>query len=127
MTAMAAEWRARAREQALGQFRQAWDAAPAAGRQALLDAAAAGRVGHRWETGARACVLALLVRPLTRTGESPKTASYRFFGSEVTEDFPVTWDASGVTLDELLTAAGARAPRRRHLIGWPRLGSFKPA
>ena len=118
MTATTSAWQDRAREHALRQFRDAWAAAPGAGRQALLDAVTSGRVGHRWETGSRACVLALLVGPLVRPRESPKTAAYRFFGSEVTEDFPVTWDASGVTVSDLLAAVGVSVPvgrRDRHL------------
>lgn len=116
------DWRQAARERAAAQFRQAWERAPSGGRAALLDAAARGRVGHRWETGTRACVLALLVRPDLRPAETPKAAAYRLFGCEIADDFPVTWDAGGVTLDELLASVGVPVPLsadRRTRFGRP--------
>ena len=118
MTGVAVDWRQVARERAVAQFRQAWDGAPPAGRAALVEAAARGRVDHRWESGRRACVLALLVGPALRPHETPKAAAYRLFGCEVTDDFPVTWDAGGVTLAELLAAVGVPAPAadRRKLL-----------
>lgn len=107
-------WREVARARACEQFQLAWERAPAAGRAALVEAAARGRVGHRWETGSRACVLALLVRPALRPGESPKAGAYRLFGCEVTEDFPVTWDGHGVQLTDLLASVGVPPiPERR--------------
>lgn len=108
----ASDWREEARARAVAQFRRAWDGAPAEGRETLLRAAERGRVEHRWETGRHACVLALLVTPVLRPHESPKAAAYRLFGCEVTDDFPVTWDAGGVTLAELLSAVGVRQPVR---------------
>jgi hypothetical protein len=84
----------------------------------LLDAAARDGIGHRWDRGARACVLALLVRPALRPAETPKAAAYRLFGCEVTEDFPVTWDAEGISIAELLESVGARVPSpRRRMLG----------
>jgi len=106
-------WLERARAQAIAEFQLAWERAPVAGRTALIAAAERGGVGHRWETGRHACVLALLVAPARKAKEQPKMAAYRIFGCEVTDDFPVTWDASGVTLMELLTSVGVRLPARR--------------
>jgi len=108
-----AAWQRSARERAIEQFRNAWAGAPPAGREALVEAAARGRVGHKWETGRHACVLALLVRPALRPSETPKMAAYRWFGCEVTEDFPPTWDGLGVTLPELLASVGVTVPERR--------------
>lgn len=110
MIAAATDWRQTAREQAIARFRLAWERAPVAGRAALIERARHDRVGHRWETGARACVLALLVRPALRPGEAVKAGAYRLFGCEVTDDFPVTWDAGGVTLAELLASVGVTLP-----------------
>lgn len=109
-------WRDDTRARAVDAFRLAWERAPAAGRAALLEAAARGIVGHRWETGRHACVLALLVAPALKPGESVKAGAYRLFGWEVTEDFPATWDAGGVTLAELLAAVDVRLPERAG--GW---------
>jgi hypothetical protein len=112
-------WRDAARERAIEQFRLAWSRAPAAGRAELVERARKGSVGHRWETGARACVLALLVTPALRPRETAKAGAYRLFGCEVTDDFPVTWDAHGVAPSELLAAVGVQVePRGRRL---PRL------
>ena len=124
MTGAAIDWRQRAREQAIAHFRQAWAMAPEAGRAALLEAAARDRVGHRWETGRRACGLALLVAPALRPGEAAKAGAYRLFGCEVTDDLPVTWDAAGVKAAELLAAVGVALPahRRQPLIA--RLRSY---
>ncbi|MER3421771.1 MAG: hypothetical protein C4290_15135 [Chloroflexota bacterium] len=105
-------WRDVTRARAVEAFRLAWERAPVAGRAALLDAAARDAVGHRWETGRHACVLALLVAPALKPGEPVKAGAYRLFGWEVTEDFPATWDAGGVTLAELLAAVGVRLPER---------------
>jgi hypothetical protein len=110
-------WRNDTRARAIDAFRLAWERAPAAGRAALLDAAARDAVGHRWETGRHACVLALLVMPALKPGEPVKAGAYRLFGWEVTEDFPATWDAGGVTLAELLAAVGVRLPRRAGRTG----------
>lgn len=122
MTGERVAWREVARDQAIRQFRLAWERAPAAGREALIEAARRGRVGHRWETGARACVLALLVRPALREREPVKAGAYRMFGCEVTDDLPVTWDAGGVTIAELLAAVGVQLPARprRGFSLWPR-------
>ncbi|MGH2587157.1 MAG: hypothetical protein ACRDJE_19765 [Dehalococcoidia bacterium] len=119
MTTAVVGWQQRAREQAQEQFRLAWERAPASGREAFLEAVRRERVGHRWSTGAGACVLALLVRPALRPAESPKAVAYRMFGCEVTDDFPATWDAAGVTLTELLAAVGVRLPEtpKRGLLG----------
>jgi hypothetical protein len=106
MNGAATQWRQEARERAIAQFCLAWERAPEAGREALVEAASRGRVGHRWDRGARACVLALLVRPALRPVESPKAGAYRLFGCDVTDDLPVTWDAGGVTLAELLAGVG---------------------
>ena len=112
------DWRQQTREQAIAHFRQAWAMAPEAGRAALLAAAARGRVGHQWESGRRACVLALLAGPALRSSEPVKAGAYRLFGCEVTDDLPVTWDGGGVTLAELLESVGAQVPaRRKHGIG----------
>jgi hypothetical protein len=112
----AAGWREAARERAIEQFRLAWSRAPAAGRARLVERALRGDVGHRWETGSRACVLALLVGPALRPRETAKAGAYRLFGCEVTDDFPVTWDAHGVSPAELLAAVGVPvAPRGRAL------------
>ena len=109
------DWRQVARERATAHFQVAWQRAPAAGREALVTAAEHGRVGHRWETGARACVLALLVAPALRPRETAKAGAYRLFGCEVTDDLPATWDAGGVTLAEMLASVGVElsptAPR----------------
>ena len=113
MTGSVADWRQAARERAAEQFRLAWERAPAAGRTALVEAAEAGRVGHRWETGSRACVLALLVMPALRPRETAKAGSYRLFGCEVTDDLPVTWDAGGVKVAELLASVGVTLDERR--------------
>ena len=119
MIRAAMDWRVAARERAIAQFRLAWERAPAAGRDALLRGAERGRVGHRWEDGTRACVLSLLAAPALRRGETPKAGAYRLFGCEVTDDFPVTWDAGGITLAELLASVGVhtrperQAPWRR--------------
>ena len=122
----AADWRAVARERAIAQFRLAWERAPAAGRDALARAAARGRVGHRWEDGTRACVLSLLAAPALRLGETPKAGAYRLFGCEVTDDFPVTWDAGGVTLAELLGAVGVHGPAGPK-APWRRRDGAQPA
>lgn len=106
------DWREAARERAVSHFRLAWERAPEAGRAALIDAAERGRVDHRWETGRWACVLALLVSPALRVRETPKAAAYRLFGCEVTDDFPVTWDAGGVTLAHLLGSVGVTVSGR---------------
>jgi hypothetical protein len=131
MTSAAVGWQQLAREQAQEQFRLAWERAPAAGREAFLEAVRRERVGHRWSTGAGACVLALLVRPALRPAESPKAGAYRMFGCEVTEDLPVTWDAAGVTLTELLAAVGVHlpGPSKGGLLGRlrPRVGRLLPA
>lgn len=120
-------WKIEARNRAVAQFRLAWQQAPPAGREALIRAAERGGVGHRWETGRRACVLALLVKPAVRPNEQPKTAAYRLFGCETTDDFPVTWDAAGVSLSELLESVGVRVERQRSWAALrrmlPRLGS----
>ena len=113
-----ATWQARERARTLALFRSAWVMAPPAGRGALVDAAAGGRVGHRWKTGRGACVLALLVRPALRPGESPRAGAYRLFGCDVVDDLPVTWDGGGVTLSELLGAVGVALPARLPL--WTR-------
>jgi hypothetical protein len=110
MMAAGTTWRERERARTLTLFRAAWDGAPAGGRQALLAAAARDRVGHHWTSGRGACVLALLVQPALRPRESPKAAAYRFFGCEVTDNLPATWDADGVTLAELLESVGAALP-----------------
>lgn len=113
MSATTATWREAARTRASEQFRLAWERAPAAGRSALVEEAERGRVGHRWETGSRACVLALLVRPALRPGETAKAGAYRLFGCEVTDDFPVTWDGRGVSLSDLLASVGVRLGAER--------------
>ena len=117
------EWQAAARNRAIEHFRLAWERAPAGGRAALIEAAERNSVGHRWETGRRACVLALLVRPALRPAEKPKMAAYRLFGCEVTDDFPVTWDAAGVTLADLLASVGVAL--RPHLGRWAILGRLR--
>ena len=119
-------WQQCARAEAVAYFRQAWALAPPAGREALVASAERDRVGHHWETGARACVLALLVRPALRPGERPKAGAYRLFGCDVTDDLPVTWDAGGVTLLEMLEAVDVR-PLPRQQRGWARLRSFMRA
>ncbi len=106
MIASASDWRMAARVRAVEHFRLAWERSPALGREALVRAAERGSVGHRWEGATRACVLSLLVSPALRAGESPKAGANRLFGCEVTDDFPVTWDAGGVTLTDLLGAVG---------------------
>ena len=113
MTSATTDWRQQARAQTIAHFRQAWAMAPEAGRAALLEAASRDRVGHRWETGRRACVLALLVGPALRPAEPVKTGAYRLFGCEVTDDLPVTWDAGGITLAELLESVGAKVPAQQ--------------
>ena len=115
-------WQQLARERAIQQFRVAWERAPVAGRQALVEAADRDRVGHRWETGTHACVLALLVRPALREREPVKAGAYRMFGCEVTEDLPVTWDAHGISAAELLAGVGVDLPARgrRGIAGWLR-------
>ena len=113
MIGSAADWRQAARERAVEQFRLAWERGPVAGRAALVEAAEDGRVGHRWETGSRACVLALLVAPALRPRETAKAGAYRLFGCEVTDDLPVTWDAGGVTVAELLASVGIAVRERR--------------
>jgi hypothetical protein len=117
-----ASWQRSARERAIDQFRLAWERAPAAGRAAFVEAAARDKVGHRWDTGAHACVLALLVTPALRPHEPVKAGAYRMFGCEVTDDLPVTWDAHGISVAELLAAVGVRLPERRHrgISGWLR-------
>ncbi len=67
-------------------------------------------------------MLALLVTPALKPGESVKAGAYRLFGWEVTEDFPATWDAGGVTLAELLAAVGVHLPDRAEgrRVGWLR-------
>ena len=107
MAIQSAAWRAEARERALAHFRLAWERAPEAGRAALLDAVERGGPGHRWETGVRACVLALLVQPALRPGEGVKAGAYRLFGCEVTDEFPATWDARALPATALLAAVGA--------------------
>ena len=122
MQTEAIDWRGLTRERAIELFQTAWERAPGAGREAFIEAARREAVGHRWETGARACVLALLVAPALRTGEKPRAGAYRMFGCEVTDELPVTWDGLGVTLTELLASVGVRpepAPRRG-LLGWLR-------
>ena len=103
-------WRTMARNRAIAQFQHAWAQSPAAGREALIEAAQRDGIGHKWETGERACVLALLVRPALRPGELPKAGAYRMFGCEVTDEFPATWDAAGVTPAQLLASVGVQAP-----------------
>ena len=120
------DWRSAARDRAIAQFRQAWEQAPPTGREALIDAAMRNRIGHKWETGARACVLALLVRPALRPGELAKAGAYRFFGSEVTEDFPATWDAAGVTPAQLLASVGIHLPDSRREPLTKRLAGLFP-
>lgn len=122
MASITTSWQQVARERAVELFRVAWDRAPAAGRQALVEAADRGRIGHRWETGAHACVLALLVRPALREREAVKAGAYRMFGCEVTEDLPVTWDAHGISAAELLAAVGVDLPKRGcgGVAGWLR-------
>lgn len=114
-------WQERARERAIEQFRLAWGRAPAAGRAELVERARRGKVGHRWETGSRACVLALLVAPALRPRETAKAGAYRLFGCEVTDDFPVTWDGSGVSSLELLASVGVPLAPRGHgpRLVWP--------
>jgi hypothetical protein len=123
MSESGSTWRDVARARATAQFRLAWERAPAAGRAALVAAAERDAVGHRWEAGRRACVLSLLVQPALRPHETAKAGAYRLFGCEVTDDFPVTWDAGGVTLAELLAAVGVhiseRRPRRARLLPRP--------
>jgi hypothetical protein len=126
MVAQALTWQTRQRMRTVDLFRSAWAMAPPAGRTALVDAAARGRVGHRWTTGRRACVLALLVGPALRPRESPRAGAYRLFGCEVVDDLPVTWDGGGVTLAELLGAVGITLPERRPLWSGRRLVSFFP-
>ena len=118
MTATTIDWRRQARNDAVARFRLAWEQAPAAGREALVEAALRGTVGHRWETGARACVLALLVKPALRPHETAKAGAYRLFGCEVTDELPVTWDAGGVTLADLLASVGVRLPGRAPRRAW---------
>lgn len=101
-----ADWRAVERDRTLALFRRAWEGAPSAGRAALIEAASRGRVGHRWERGRSACVLALLAAPALRPRETAKAGAYRLFGCEATDDLPVTWDAGGVTLVDLLRSVG---------------------
>jgi hypothetical protein len=113
MDAATADWRTVARDRAIAQFRQAWERAPATGREALVEAALRDRIGHKWETGSRACVLALLARPALRPGELPKAGAYRLFGCEVTDDLPATWDGAGVTAAELLASVGVYLPDGR--------------
>ena len=60
METAAMDWRGLTRERALALFQTAWERAPAAGREAFVEAARREAVGHRWETGRHACVLALL-------------------------------------------------------------------
>ena len=112
MHVQASDWREWQRARTIALFRVAWEQSPASGRAALVEAAARDRVGHRWSSGRGACVLALLARPVLRSGESAKAAAYRLFGCEVTDDLPVTWDAGGITLAELLDAVGAPLPKR---------------
>ena len=129
MLGEAIDWRQLSRVHAMAHFQLAWERAPAAGREALVDAAQRGRVGHRWETGARACVLALLVKPALRPRETAKAGAYRLFGCEVTDELPVTWDAGGVGLADLLASVGvhlpAHAPRRAW--SWRLLRRHQPA
>lgn len=113
MDGQSATWQERQRARTIALFRSAWAMAPPAGRSALVDAAEAGRVGHRWRTGRGACVLALLVRPALRSGEAPRAGAYRLLGCEVTDDLPATWDGGGVTLTELLGAVGIALPPPR--------------
>lgn len=130
MAAHEANWQVTARQQAIDEFRIAWERAPAEGRELLIEAAKRSSAGHRWETGSRACVLALLVKPARRPSEKPKAAAYRLFGCEVTDDFPATWDAHGVTLTELLASVGVHihAPKRSGVLGWLRgQGASAPA
>jgi hypothetical protein len=101
-------WRTIARNRAIAQFQHAWAQSPAAGREALIEAAQRDGIGHKWETGERACVLALLVRPALRPGELAKAGAYRMFGCEVTDEFPATWDAAGVTPAQLLASVGVQ-------------------
>src|SRR5262249_8200609 len=120
METAAIDWRGITRERAVALFQTAWERAPGAGRGAFVDGARREAVGHRWETGRHACVLALLVAPALRPGEKPKAGAYRMFGCDVTDDLPVTWDGLGVTLAELLAAVNVRpepAPKRG-LLGW---------
>lgn len=102
-------WRTMARNRAIAQFQHAWAQSPVAGRAALIEAAQRDGIGHRWETGERACVLALLVRPALRPGELAKAGAYRMFGCEVTDEFPATWDAAGVTPAQLLASVGIQS------------------
>ncbi len=122
----AIDWRTVARNRAVTQFQQAWEQAPPAGREALIAAAHDNDIGHRWETGARACVLALLVRPALRPGELPKAGAYRLFGCDVTEDFPATWDAAGVTPAQLLASVGIYLPDTRRPSLAQRLARWLP-
>jgi hypothetical protein len=122
----ATDWRMVARNRAITQFQQAWGQAPPAGREALIEAALQDRIGHRWETGARACVLALLVRPALHPRELPKAGAYRMFGCEVTEDFPATWDAAGVTPAQLLASVGIHLPEMRRPALAQRLARWLP-
>jgi hypothetical protein len=119
-------WRAMARNRAIAQFQQAWAQSPAAGREALIEAAQRDGIGHRWEIGARACVLALLVRPALRPGELPKAGAYRMFGCEVTDEFPATWDAAGVTPAQLLASVGVQVSGDRRPSLAQRLSRLLP-
>lgn len=113
MNAAVGDWRTVARDRAIAQFREAWERAPVSGREALVAAAQRDRIGHKWETGSRACVLALLARPALRPGELAKAGAYRLFGCEVADDFPATWDGAGVTAAELLASVGVYLPGGR--------------
>jgi hypothetical protein len=123
----AISWRTIARNRAIAQFQQAWAQSPAAGRTALIEAAHRDSIGHRWETGERACVLALLVRPALRPGELAKAGAYRMFGCEVTDEFPATWDAAGVTPTQLLASVGVQAPVLRQPTLVQRLARLLPS
>jgi len=118
MDGEAMTWRGRERARTLTLFRTAWELAPPAGRTAFVEAAVAGRVGHRWTTRRGACVLALLAGPALRPGEPARAGAYRLFGCEVVDDLPVTWDGGGVALAELLGAVGVGIPERGRRGGW---------
>ena len=92
----------------MARFRKAWEMAPREGRQLLIERAERDAVGHHWERGHRACVLALLAQPALRPSEPVKAGAYRLFGCDITDEFPVTWDGQGVTLFDLLASVGVQ-------------------